>query len=130
MKASKVAELIVTTPNVVGTAGRVFKLIAEAAVNVPAFCAYVQENKGVFRLVTDNNAKVENVLKAAGYETKSGEVVSVQTESKVGTGAEIGKKLGDADIDIQHAYATSAARGESVVILKTADNDKVVKVLS
>jgi hypothetical protein len=130
MKASKVAELIVTTPNVVGTMGRVFKLIAEAGVNVSAFCAYVEQDKGVFRLISENNAKVEKVLKAAGYETRSSEVVGVQTESKVGTGAEIGKKLGNAGIDIQHSYATSAAKGESVIILKTADNDKAVKVLS
>ncbi len=130
MKASKLAELIVTTPNIVGTMGRVFKLIAEAGVNVSAFCAYVEQDKGVFRLISENNAKVEKVLKAAGYETRSSEVVGVQTESKVGTGAEIGKKLGNAGIDIQHSYATSAIEGESVVIFKTADNDKAVKVLS
>ncbi len=130
MKASKVAELIVTTPNVVGTMGRVFKLISEAGVNVSAFCAYVQENKGVFLLVTDNNAKVQSVLNAAGYETRSDQVVCVQVASKVGTGADIGTKLGDADIDIRYSYATSAATGESVSIFQTADNDRAVKVLS
>ncbi len=130
MKASKVAELVVTTPNEVGTMGRVFKLIAEAKVNVSAFCAYVLEDKGVFRLVTDDNAKVEKVVKAAGYETRSGEVLRIQVESNVGTGAEMGTKLGTAGIDIHHSYATSAAKGESVAIFKTADNDKAVKVLS
>jgi hypothetical protein len=130
MKASKVAELIVTTPNEIGTMGKVFKLIAEAAVNVSAFCAYVEDDKGVFRLVSDDNAKVESVLQAAGYDTRSGEVVSVQVESKVGTAAEIGTKLGDAGIDIRHTYATSATAGESVAIFKTADNDKAIKVLS
>jgi len=129
MKASKVAELIVTTPNEVGTMGRVFKLIAEAGVSVRAFCAYVQEDKGVFLLVTDDNAKAESVLNAAAYETRSSEVVSVQVESRVGTGAEIGTKLGDAGIDIQHTYATSAVGGESVAILKTADDDRALEVL-
>jgi len=129
MKASKVEELIATTPNEIGTMGRVFKLIAQAGVSVQAFCAYVQEDKGVFCLVTDNNAKAENVLKAAGYEIRSDEVVRVQVESKIGTGADIGTKLGDAGIDIQYSYATSAVEGESVAIFKTADNDKAVKVL-
>ncbi len=130
MKASKVAELIVTTPTEIGTMGKVFKLIAEVAVNVSAFCAYVQEDKGVFLLVTDDNAKVEDVLKAAGYDTRSEEVVCVQVESKVGTAAEIGVKLGDAGIDIRYIYATSAAAGESVAIFRTADNDKAIEVLS
>ncbi len=130
MNASKVAELIVTTPNEIGTMGRVFKLIAEAAVNVSAFCAYVEDDKGLFRLVSDDNAKLESVLQAAGYETRSAGVVCVQVESKVGTGAEIGSKLGDAGIDIQHTYATSAMAGESVAIFKTADDDKAIEVLS
>ena len=130
MKVSKVSELIVTTPNEVGTMGRVFKLISEAGVSVSAFCAWVEDDKGVFRLITEDNAKVESVLQAAGYETRSGEVVCVQVESKVGTGAEIGNKLGDAGIDIQHTYATSAVGGESVAIFKTADDDKAVEVLS
>lgn len=130
MKASKVAELILTTPNEIGTMERVFKLIAEAAVNVSAFCAYVEDDKGVFRLVSDDNAKLESVLQAAGYETSSDEVVCVQVESKIGTGAEIGSKLGDAGIDIQYSYATSAMAGESVAIFKTADDDKAIEVLS
>jgi hypothetical protein len=129
MKAAKVLELIAITPNEVGTMGRVFKLISEAGVNVSAFCAYVEDDKGVFRLVTDDNAKVESVLSAAGYETRSGEVVRVQVESQVGTAADIGTRLGDAGIDIQHSYATSAEAGESVAIFKTADNDKAVEVL-
>lgn len=130
MKASKMAELVVSTPNQIGTMGRVFKLISEAGVSVSAFCAWVEDDRGVFRLVTDDNEKAESVLSAAGYETRSGEVVCVQVESRVGTGAEIGTKLGDAGIDIQHTYATSAVGGESVAVLKTADNDKAVEVLS
>jgi len=130
MKASKVSELIVTTPNIVGTMGKVFKLISEAGVNVPAFCAYVQEDKGVFLLVTDDNAKVGGVLSDAGYETRSDEVVCVLVESKVGTAAEIGTKLGDAGIDIRYCYATTGDAGESVAIFQTADNDRAVEVLS
>jgi hypothetical protein len=130
MKVSKVFELIVTAPNKIGTMGKVFKLIADIGVNVGAFCAWAEGDKGIFRLVTDNNGKVQNVLQAAGYETRTQEVLRVQTESKIGVGAEVGRKLGDAGVDIQHTYATSAVSGESVCILKTADDDKAVHVLS
>jgi hypothetical protein len=130
MRVSKVSELIVTTPNVVGTMAKVFKLISEAGVNVPAFCAYVQDDKGVFLLVTDDNPKVGSVLSDAGYETRSDGVVCIQVESRVGTGAEIGTKLGDAGIDIRYCYATTGESGESFAIFQTADNDKAVEVLS
>jgi hypothetical protein len=130
MKTSKVSELIVTTPNIVGTMGKVFKLVAEAGVNVSAFCAYVQEDKGIFLLVTDGNDKVAGVLEDAGYETRSDEVVAVQVESQVGTGAEIGTKLGEAGVDIRYCYATTGESGESVAVFQTADNDKAVEVLS
>ncbi len=130
MNASKVAELIVTTPNIVGTMGKVFKLIAEAGVNVSAFCAYVQDDKGIFLLVTDDNAKASGVLEDAGYETRSDEVMSIRVESQVGTGAEIGTKLGDAGIDIRYCFATTGESGESVAVFQTTDNDKAVEILS
>lgn len=130
MNVSKISELIVSTPNKIGTMGKVFKLIADVGVNVSAFCAWVEGDKGMFRLVTDNNANVQNVLQAAGYETRTQEAIRVQTVSKIGVGAEVGKKLGDAGVDIKHTYATSAVNGESVCILKTADDERAVHVLS
>jgi hypothetical protein len=130
MNVSKVPELIVTTPNVPGTMGKVFKLIADSGLNVEAFCAYVQEGKGVFLLVADDAAKADSVLSAAGYETRASEAVRVQVESKLGTGAEIGTKLGDAGVDIRYAYATTGETGESIAIFQTVDNDKAVEVLS
>lgn len=130
MNVSKISELIVSTPNKIGTMGKVFKLIADVGVNVSAFCAWVEDDKGMFRLVTDNNANVQNVLQAAGYETRTQDAIRVQTESKIGVGAEVGKKLGDAGVDIKHTYATSAVNGESVCILKTADDEKALHVLS
>jgi hypothetical protein len=129
MEVSKVPELIVTTPNEIGTMGKVFKLVAEAGVSVSAFCAYVQEDKGVFLLITDDNAKAQSVLSAAGYETRSDEAVRVQVKSEIGTGAELGTKLGDAGVDIRYCYATSAEAGESVAIFQTADNDAAVEAL-
>lgn len=129
MNVSKISELIVSTPNKIGTMGKVFKLIADVGVNVSAFCAWVEGDKGMFRLVTDNNANVQNVLQAAGYETRTQEAIRVQTESKIGVGAEVGKKLGDAGVDIKHTYASSAVNGESVCILKTADDEKALHVL-
>lgn len=130
MSVTKISELIVSTPNKIGTMGKVFKLIADVGVNVKAFCAWVEGDKGMFRLVTDNNANVQNVLQAAGYETRTQDAIRVQTESKIGVGAEVGKKLGDAGVDIKHTYATSAVNGESVCVLKTADDEKALHVLS
>lgn len=122
-------ELHVTTPNEPGIMGRVLGTLANAGVNLKALSAYSEKDKGVFLLVTSDNKKAEKSLKALGYKVKTNKVVIVKIDDRIGAGAEIGALLGNAVIDIDYCYGTSAGTGKALLVLKTSNNKKAVETL-
>jgi hypothetical protein len=122
-------ELYVTTPNEPGIMGRVLGTLANAGVNLKTLCAYSEGNKGVFLLITSDNKKAERSLKALKYEVKIREVVVVKIDDRIGAGAEIGALLGNAAIDIEYCYGTSAGTGKAVLVINTNKNKKAIETL-
>jgi len=129
MGAEKAKEITITTPNEVGTMGKVFGLIAKAGVNVKSFMAYSMGNQGTFKLLTSNNAKVAGLMEKAGYTVETAEVVAAACMDAIGTGADLGKKLGNAGVNIDYAYATGTGGGEAMVVFSVDDVNKAVKAL-
>lgn len=122
-------ELHVTTPNEPGIMGRVLGTLANAGVNLIALSAYSEKMKGTFLLVTSDNKKAEKSLKAIGYKVKTNKVVMVKIDDRIGAGAEIGALLGNAAIDIEYCYGTSAGTGKALLVLKTNNNKKAAETL-
>jgi len=129
MGAQKAQEITITTPNEVGTMGKVFGLIATTSVNVKSFMAYTMGNQGIFKLVTSDNVKVGGQMEKAGYTVEKTDVVVVTCMDAIGTGAGLGKKLGDAGVNIDYAYATGVGGGEAVVVFAVDDVARAVKAL-
>ncbi len=130
MGAEKVQEITITTPNEPGTMGTVFKLIADAGVNVKSFVAYVMHNEGVFKLITADNAKVAELMEEAGYTAEMANVVAVACANAIGTGADLGTKLGAAGVNIDYTYATGIGGGEALIVFSVDNVDKAVKALT
>ena len=130
MGAEKAQEITITTPNETGTMGKVFKLIADAGVNVKTFVAYVMHNEGVFKLMTSDNAKVAALMEDAGYTAEMADVVAVTCANAIGTGADLGAKLAAAGVNIDYTYATGTGGGEAVIVFSVDNVDKAVKALS
>lgn len=122
-------ELHVITPNQTGILGRVLGTLANEAINLKAMCAYTEEDKGHFLLVTSDNNKAMTALKSLGYEVSTNEVVTVQIGDRIGAGAEIGALLGNAIIDIEYCYGTSPGTGQALLVFKTSDNEKAIETL-
>jgi len=127
---NKETELHVITPNETGILGRVLGTLANAGINLRALCAYSEEDKGHFLLVTSANKKAEKALKAMGFEVTTNEIVTVLTSDRIGAGAEIGALLGNAVIDIEYCYGTSSEVGKALLVFKTSDNKKAFETLS
>jgi len=122
-------ELHVVTPNEPGIFGRVLSTLANAGVNVRAIYAYSEESEGHFHLVTSDPAKAESALRTLGYRVKSKKVVAVLVGDRIGAGAEIGALLGNAAIDIQYAYGSSAGEGKTFLVFQTSNNKKAIDTL-
>ncbi len=122
-------ELEVITPNEPGLLGRVLGTLANSGVDLKALNAYTVKDKGVFLILTSNNKKAEKCLKALGYEVKTNQVVTVLIDDRVGAGAEIGALLGNAVIDIEYCYGSSAGIGKALLVFKASDNKKAFDTL-
>jgi hypothetical protein len=124
------SELRVITPNEPGILGRVLGTLANAGVNLRALNAYSEGDKGVFLMVTSDNTKAKKHLKILGYKITSNPVVTVLVEDRIGAGSEIGALLGNAVIDVDYCYGSSAGVGKKVLLVfKTSNNKRAVETL-
>lgn len=122
-------ELHVTTPNEPGILGRVLGTLANAGVNLRALNAFSEGKKGIFLMVTSDNTKAKKHLQILGYQIESNPVVTVLVEDRIGAGSEIGALLGNAVIDVDYCYGSSAGVGKVLLVFKTSDNEKAVETL-
>lgn len=122
-------ELQVITPNEPGILGRVLGTLANAGVNLKALCAFSEEKKGRFRLITADNKKAEKALKQLGYKVTSRKVITVEITDRIGAGAEIGALLGNAAVDIDYCYGTSAGLGRALLVFRTDNHRKALATL-
>jgi hypothetical protein len=128
-KVEEATELHVITPNEPGILGRVLGTLANAGVNLKALCAYSDEGRGHFLLITADNKKAEKSLKSLGYKVKTNKVITVEIGDRIGAGAEIGVLLGNAIVDIDHCYGTSAGLGHALLVFKTNKHKKALETL-
>ena len=130
MEAKKAQAVKFTAPDEPGTMGKVLSKLAEAGINVVAFSAWVEDGHGEFRLYVEDSKKAAEAIKGAGCLPEMEEVIVVTAENRVGVAAEIGRKLGDAGVNIVKTFATSGVGGAGTVVLMTDDNDKAVAALT
>ncbi len=129
-KVSVVSQVVAVTPNRIGMSEEIFEKLALAGINVHSFCAYSMGSKGVFMLQTSDDAQASKCLDRNKYDVSVEDVLMVVTRSKVGAAAEITRKLGIAEVDIEYMYASSHDEGEAAIILKCRDNTRAIKSLS
>ena len=122
-------ELHVVTPDEPGIFGRVLGTLANAGVNLRAFCVSSEGGEGHFLLVSSDNKKAEKALRTLGYRVKANKVVTVEVSDRIGAGAEIGALLGNAVIDIRYSYGSSAGEGRTLLVFNTSNNKKALDTL-
>jgi hypothetical protein len=122
-------ELHVLTPNEPGIFGRVLGTLANAGINLRAFCVSSAGDFGSFKLVTADSKKAAKALKSLGYKVKETKVVTVEISDRIGVGAEIGALLGIAVIDIMYSYGSSIGKGRNLLVFKTNNDKKALATL-
>lgn len=122
-------ELTVIAPDEPGIFGRVLGTLANAGINVKALYAYSEDGQGHFHLLTSDSKKAETALRTLGYKVKTKKIVTVLVTDRIGAGAEIGALLGNAVIDIQYSYGSSAGEGKTLLVFHTSNNRKALDTL-
>ncbi|MBN2097763.1 MAG: ACT domain-containing protein [Candidatus Omnitrophica bacterium] len=122
-KVKLAKQLLVAAENKVGMLAEVSAAVSGAGVNIQGINAYAVDNKAYFRLLTDNNAKVKEVLQGKGYEVKEQEAVLVELPNQVGVLKAAADKLKSAGIDLSYIYGTTCSCGGDCLLVFGANNN-------
>jgi hypothetical protein len=124
-------EVIVRMPNEIGAFDRMAKTISDKGVNLLAVSAWVEGADAVIRLVTEDNVRVVDTLKAHGLQAREVDVLVLDVPHKPGMLRHVTGKLAEGGIDIHHLYATApAAQDKTMVVFASANNDRAMVLLN
>jgi len=95
-----------------GTLGKVCRALADRGVNILAFRSYPSEGKGLVHIVVDNPTTAKTVLDNERLTYTQAEVAQTKLSHRPGELARAASRLGEANININHAYCGLGAGHE------------------
>lgn len=129
-KAKGVKQLSFTMPNKTGLLSEITTAVAGTKANINAICAYEQDKRAYFLLITDSNAKAKKPLDKLKIKAKEEDVVVVEMPNKIGELQKVSEKISDAGININYLYGTTGTGRSSVCVFKTSDNRKAIRAIN
>ena len=125
-------ELSIELDDQPGALGKICSSLADRKVNILAFDLKPSQDKGKgqVRLIVDNPTTAKSVLDNQKLRYAEKEVAQVRLPHRPGELARAASKLGDANININHAYCgLDPQTNEPLLIFATADAGRAAKVL-
>ncbi|MEN7973628.1 MAG: ACT domain-containing protein [Verrucomicrobiota bacterium] len=125
-------EVSVRVMNDIGILAQLTKIVADKGVNIRAAAAWVEdENKGVVRLVTDDNLRALDALRAHNYAPTEIDSVEVLMHHSPGMLSSVCEKIGSGGVNIHYLYASAPVSNETcLVVLSTSDNARALVLLN
>jgi hypothetical protein len=114
-----------------GVLAQILGEFAKAKVNIVAMTMMDTVEHGVMRVVFESSQKAKDVLKKLNMPYNETDVLCVTLTNEPGALADVAEKLAKSHINISYAYCTAGAKGgKATGVLKVADVDKAMKVLT
>jgi len=129
-EARKIKQLVVITPNEVGTLVKVCRAINDAGGVISHMCASALGEDARFMLNVENAGKAKLALQRLEYEVREAEVLELELANRPGSLEPVAQQLGEHNVDIEFLYATSGDGKNVVCILSTNDNDRAVEIIN
>jgi len=130
MKVVKGEEIIVAVENKVGRLEEITGMISKEGINIRAIAAYVENNQAIFRIITSDNLKTEEIFSQKGLKPEAKEVVIVELPNKVGELHRMAEKLKEANIDLEYLYGTTTTAEVATLVFSSNDNEKAIQILT
>ena len=126
-------EITVTFIDSMGLTAKVAAALAAENVNILAGTGYSASElrrMATFTFIVDDLVKAERALEKIGAEDiQDSTVIMVEMANKVGALKRISRTIADAGINIYYFYATTSSGKTATCVIKTADDEKTIKVL-
>lgn len=121
-------QLTVWIPDRPGTLGEVGSALGAKKINIKAFTAWGEGDRGGVRVIVDKPAAAKKVCAANGWEAAEEEVLEVAAPHTPGSLGRIAKKLGDAGINIRYSYSgTGGGARKAMVYFGVSDLKAALK---
>lgn len=130
ISAKQCREVSVRVLNDIGILAQLTRIVADKGVNIRAAAAWVEdENKGVVRLVTDDNLRAVDALRAHNYAPVEISSIEVTLHHTPGMLSSICQKIGSGGINIHYLYASAPVSDETCLAVLSTDNNERALVL-
>lgn len=130
VSAKHCKEISIRVLNDIGILAQLTKIVADKGVNIRAAAAWVEDdNKGVVRLVTDDNLRAMDALRTHNYAPVELNSVEVLTHHSPGMLSSICAKIGNGGINIRYLYASAPVSSETCLMVLSTDNNEHALVL-
>jgi len=120
-------DLTITLEDRPGRLAELGEATGRAGVNIEGMCATTRGGSAEVHVLVDDAAATREALGSAGLEVEAeSDVLVIDVEDRPGTMAEVARKLGEAGVNIGHAYPTF---GGVRLVLGVDDLDKARSAL-
>ncbi len=128
--AKQCKEVSIRVLNDIGILAQLSRIVADKGVNIRAAAAWVEdENKGVIRLVTDDNLRAMDALRAHSYAPEEIDSIEVLMHHSPGMLGSICEKIGNGGINIRYLYASAQVSDDACLAVLATDNNARALVL-
>ncbi len=116
-----VKQISVFVQNEKGALAEVLNEIALGGIELRALSIADTNDFGILRIIADDEAKAESLLKQSGYICNITEVVAACVDDKPGALAKEMAVLSDAGVEVEYLYAFVTTGNEACVVLRVND---------
>lgn len=126
----KVEQLSIFIENKSGRLAEITRILGETGVNIRALSLADTSDFGILRLIVNDCAKANAVLKEAGFTVSMTEVVAVEVPDRPGGLSAILQALDREAINVEYMYAfVERCGGNAVIIFRFDETDSAIAAL-
>lgn len=130
MATVKTVKLLgVVLPNKVGQLAAFTEALGDAGVNIAGMRALEAGANAEIVIAVKNAAKARKALGPMGLEIKESDALCVEMPNKAGRLQKVARRLADAGVSIQAAWATAFTGKTASCVIVTADHAKALAAL-
>ena len=124
-------QISVFLENKTGELARVCKALAANGISLVAISLAESQEFGIVRLIVDDWARAESVLKGENFLVKATSVTAVSVPDRPGGMSDVATLLSERGCDIEYSYAFAFNNNEkAVLVFRFKDDDAAQRVLA
>lgn len=125
-----VKQISIFIENKKGKLAEATRYIADHSVNLRALSIADTQDFGILRIICEDPAKAEEVLREGGYITTTTDVLAAAISDEPGSLAAILEVLSEANVVVEYTYAFLSAKTGAYMIFRVDDNQNAAAALA